>query len=163
MRPSHFYFVTTQPCSSALVKYIYFLGWYVSFNCTLVVIMSICKKHQKKKEQHSPSAFSGISVQCLAVYLTAWALYFIHSSFIMFPVPLCLEMFHLSWNVLVSPKEFLYFIPYLCFISFIKVNVLKSKLCRDGDVGVTAAAGALQKRYDSKVVSKMRNSLIKIE
>lgn len=28
---------------------------------------------------------------------------------------------------------------------------------------MTAAAGALQKRYDSKVVSKMRNSLIKIE
>lgn len=57
---------------------------------------------------------------------------------------------------------FLFSIFHARFISFIKVNILKSKLRRtrglkaDGD-----RAGALWERYDSNVVSKMRNSLIK--
>lgn len=62
-----------------------------------------------------------------------------------------------------SQRSFFFsLIFHVRFISFIKVNILKSKLRRtrslkaDGD-----RAGALWERYDSNVVSKMRNSLIK--
>lgn len=43
-----------------------------------------------------------------------------------------------------------------------KVNILQSKLEGFGNVkGDSSRAGALWERYDSNVVSKMRNSLIK--